>query len=63
MDWTVNHMDREPSGVGTKKAEPVGGIVVSVSIMGVVLMGGVVRSGDSIRIELPSEPHRPLERM
>ena len=29
-------------------------------IMSVVRMGGVVRLGDGIRVELPAEPHRPL---
>jgi MOSC domain-containing protein YiiM len=31
--------------------------------MGVVLMGGEVRPGDPIRVTLPPEPHRPLERV
>jgi MOSC domain-containing protein YiiM len=30
-------------------------------VMGVVLAGGEVRPGDAIRVELPQEPHRPLE--
>jgi MOSC domain-containing protein YiiM len=29
--------------------------------MGVVLVGGEVRSGDRISIELPRSPHRPLQ--
>jgi MOSC domain-containing protein YiiM len=29
--------------------------------MGIVIRGGEVRPGDEIRIELPPEPHRPLE--
>jgi MOSC domain-containing protein YiiM len=29
--------------------------------MGVVLVGGEVRPGDAISIELPAPPHRPLE--
>jgi len=32
-------------------------------IMGVVLVGGEVRPGDPIRVTLPPEPHRPLERV
>ncbi|SHH93834.1 MOSC domain-containing protein [Streptomyces sp. 3214.6] len=32
-------------------------------IMSVVLSGGVVRPGDSITVELPDGPHRPLERV
>jgi MOSC domain-containing protein YiiM len=30
-------------------------------VMGVVVAGGEVRPGDSIRVELPSGEHRPLE--
>jgi MOSC domain-containing protein YiiM len=29
--------------------------------MGVVLTGGEVRPGDEVRVELPPEPHEPLE--
>ncbi|MEH0575522.1 MULTISPECIES: MOSC domain-containing protein [Streptomyces] len=32
-------------------------------IMSVVLSGGTVRPGDSITVELPAGPHRPLERV
>lgn len=32
-------------------------------VMGIVVAEGEVRSGDSIRIELPPEPHQPLERV
>jgi MOSC domain-containing protein YiiM len=32
-------------------------------IMGIVLRGGDVRPGDSIRAELPPEPHQPLDRV
>jgi MOSC domain-containing protein YiiM len=38
-----------------------GGLVRKAGVMGVVLSGGVVRPGDPISIELPAEPHRPLE--
>jgi MOSC domain-containing protein YiiM len=30
-------------------------------VMGVVRVGGVVRPGDSVRMELPPGPHRPLD--
>ncbi|MDL2343068.1 MOSC domain-containing protein [Deinococcus sp. MIMF12] len=40
-----------------------GGLVRKAGVMGVVLTGGVVRPGDSVRAELPPEPHRPLERV
>jgi MOSC domain-containing protein YiiM len=40
-----------------------GNIIRKAGIMGVVLAGGEVRPGDPIRVELPPEPHRPLERV
>lgn len=46
-------LDRESNGVLVRKA----------GIMAVVLEGGEVRSGDSIRIELPSKPYVALERV
>lgn len=44
-------LDRDPRGDLLRKA----------GVMGVVLAGGEVRVGDSIEVELPAEPHRPLE--
>ncbi|MEU9224209.1 MOSC domain-containing protein [Streptomyces massasporeus] len=43
--------------------DEAGNIVRKAGIMSVVREGGVVRPGDTIRVELPSEPHRPLERV
>ncbi|MFF9017058.1 MOSC domain-containing protein [Streptomyces sp. NPDC014870] len=40
-----------------------GRLVRKAGIMSVVLAGGEVRPGDPIRVELPAEPHRPLERV
>jgi hypothetical protein len=37
-----------------------GRLVLKAGVMGVVLVGGHVRPGDSIRVELPPEPHRRL---
>ena len=37
-----------------------GNLVRKAGIMGVVVEGGEVRPGDSIRVELPPLPHRPL---
>jgi len=31
--------------------------------MGIVLAGGDVHPGNAIGVELPPEPHRPLERV
>ncbi|ANZ39354.1 molybdenum cofactor biosysynthesis protein [Lentzea guizhouensis] len=42
---------------------PDGELVRRAGIMSVVLVGGVVRPGDEIRVELPAEPHRPLEKV
>ena len=38
-----------------------GGLVRKAGVMGIVLADGDVRGGDPIRVELPPEPHRPLE--
>lgn len=40
-----------------------GNVVRKAGIMSVVAVGGVVRPGDRIEVELPAEPHRPLERV
>ena len=40
-----------------------GNIVRKAGVMSVVVSGGIVRVGDPIRIELPSPPHRSLERV
>ena len=37
-----------------------GNLIRKAGVMGVVLVGGEVRPGDPIRVELPSPPHRPL---
>lgn len=38
-----------------------GNLVRKAGIMGIVLSGGEVADGDRVEVELPSEPHRPLE--
>jgi len=40
-----------------------GNLIRKAGVMGIVLAGGEVRTGDPIRVELPPEPHRPLERV
>lgn len=40
---------------------PDGSLVRKSGVMGVVVQGGEVRPGDEIAVELPAEPHRPLE--
>ncbi|RKN11430.1 MOSC domain-containing protein [Streptomyces radicis] len=43
--------------------DAAGNVVRRAGIMGVVRRGGVVRPGDAIRAQLPTSPHRPLERV
>ncbi|MEU5437550.1 MOSC domain-containing protein [Streptomyces sp. NPDC020719] len=43
--------------------DETGTVVRKAGIMSVVRAGGVVRPGDPIEVELPAEPHRPLERV
>lgn len=38
-----------------------GGLVRKAGIMGIVLSGGEVHSGDTINVELPPPPHQPLQ--
>ncbi|MEW2489287.1 MOSC domain-containing protein [Streptomyces sp. NPDC048411] len=43
--------------------DEAGNIVRKAGIMSIVMTGGVVRPGDRVVVELPAEPHRPLERV
>lgn len=43
--------------------DEAGNIVRKAAIMSVVQVGGVVRPGDTITMEPPDEPHRPLGRV
>ncbi|MEU9091101.1 MOSC domain-containing protein [Streptomyces sp. NPDC048428] len=43
--------------------DEAGNIVRKAGIMSVVAVGGLVRPGDPVEVELPAEPHRPLERV
>lgn len=40
-----------------------GKLIRKAGVMGIVLAGGAVRPGDPVRVQLPPEPHRPLERV
>ncbi|MEU6549723.1 MOSC domain-containing protein [Streptomyces sp. NPDC046915] len=40
-----------------------GSLVRKAGIMSVVVVGGVVRPGDAVKVELPEGPHRALERV
>jgi len=56
-------LDRIQPGLmaATLDRDENGNLVRKAGVMGIVLAGGEVRPGDPIRVELPSEPHRPLE--
>ena len=43
--------------------DAAGALILKAGIMGVVVAGGEVRPGDPIRVELPPEPHRRLQRV
>ena len=43
--------------------DETGNLVRKAGIMSIVVADGIVKPGDSIRIELPPEPHRSLERV
>ena len=38
-----------------------GTLIRKSGVMSVVVSGGDVKTGDNIRVELPDEPHRPME--
>jgi MOSC domain-containing protein YiiM len=40
-----------------------GALIRKAGVMSIVLAGGEVRPGDPIHVELPPEPHRPLDRV
>ena len=40
-----------------------GNLVRKSGVMGVVLLGGTVRAGDRIRVEIPPAPHEALDRV
>jgi len=43
--------------------DEAGNLVRKAGIMGIVKAGGTVKPGDTIRIDLPPLPHRPLEKV
>jgi MOSC domain-containing protein YiiM len=45
----------------TLEREIGGELIRKAGIMGIVVVGGEVRSGDPIRIDRPPEPHFPLK--
>lgn len=47
----------------TVEQTPDGGLLRKAGIMGIVLVGGTVQSGDAIAVELPAPPHLALDRV
>lgn len=43
--------------------DEAGNLVRKVGVMGIVLVGGEVRLGDAVRVTLPAEPYKALERV
>jgi MOSC domain-containing protein YiiM len=43
--------------------DEAGRLVLKAGVMGVVRVGGVVRPGDAVRVELPAIPHEALDRV
>ncbi len=43
--------------------DAAGQLIRKAGVMGVVRVGGTVRPGDPVRIDLPNPPHRPLDRV
>ncbi|MDQ8705225.1 MOSC domain-containing protein [Streptomyces sp. LHD-70] len=43
--------------------DEAGNLVRKAGIMSVVRTGGTVRPGDPVTVELPAQPHRPLDRV
>jgi MOSC domain len=56
-------LDRISAGLmaATLDRDEQGKLVRKAGVMGIVLAGGEVRTGDPIRVELPPEPHWSLE--
>ena len=40
-----------------------GCLIRKAGIMGIVIAGGAISAGDTIEVELPSQPYRPLEKV
>jgi MOSC domain-containing protein YiiM len=60
--WQLN--DYRPSLMATVlDRDEQGNLIRKAGIMGIVHSGGEVRAGDAIRVDLPEEPHQPLDRV
>lgn len=54
---------REGLLAATLERDVQGNLVRKAGVMGIVIAGGEVRPGDPIEVELPPEPHQPLEKV
>lgn len=60
-----NQLDRFQSGLmaAVLGRDEQGKLIRKAGVMGIVIVGGQVNPGDSICIELPPQPHQPLNRV
>lgn len=58
-------LDRFQSGLmaAVLRRDEHGKLIRKAGVMGIVVVGGEVRPGNPIRIELPPEPYQPLDRV
>ena len=58
-------LDRFQSGLmaAVLGRDKQGKLIRKAGVMGIVIVGGKVKFGDSICIELPPQPHQPLDRV
>jgi MOSC domain-containing protein YiiM len=58
-------LDRFQSGLmaAVLDRDGQGNLIRKAGIMGIVITGGIVKSGDIVAIELPPKPHKPLNRI
>jgi MOSC domain-containing protein YiiM len=58
-------LDRFQSGLmaAVLDKDEQGNLIRKAGIMGIVITGGKVKSGDNIAIKLPPKPHKPLDRV
>ena len=58
-------LDRFQSGLmaAVLGRDEQGNLIRKAGVMGIVVVGGKVDSGNSIRLELPPQPHQPLDRV
>jgi MOSC domain-containing protein YiiM len=57
------YIDRFQTGLlaAVKEKRADGSVLRKAGVMSIVITGGTVRADDPIRIELPAEPHKPLQ--